>query len=374
MEPGETAAVAHSGMTAPGNTAAQPSRPFVPGMATVDALDACDTVIDARSPAEYAEDHVPGAINLPVLDDVERTRIGTLYSQESPFAAKKAGAALIARHIADYLEGHFADKPKTYRPLVYCWRGGNRSGAMVTILRAIGWNAAQLEGGYKAYRQRVLDDLTALPGRFAFRVVSGPTGSGKSDLLAALARHGAQVLDLEALAAHKGSVLGPDPGCPQPNQKRFETRIWDALRHFDAAQPVFVEAESKRIGRLSVPEALIARMHASPSLWLDTTLPVRVTLLRRAYAHFMADPEALCEPLERLVELRGRERVSHWQTLARNGDWDELVESLLATHYDPAYRRSLEDHYPPALRRAMLTVADAGAGTMDALARQILAE
>lgn len=348
------------------------SSTITPGVVKLDALGVYDDLIDARSPAEFAEDHIPGAINLPVLDNSERAEVGTLYSQESPFVAKKVGAALIARHIADYLENHFADKPKSYRPLVYCWRGGNRSGAMVTILRAIGWNAAQIEGGYKAYRQRVLDDLSLWPARFQFTVISGPTGAGKSALLSALARRDAQILDLETYAAHKGSVLGPDPTCPQPNQKQFETRLWDALRRFDSSQPVFIEAESKRIGKLSVPEALIKQMRTSPSLWLDTATSVRIELLNQEYAHFLRDPESLCTSLERLVEMQGRERIAKWQQLARQGDWNTLVSELLEQHYDPAYARSLENNYPARLRHTTLHLSAATPQAFDKLAEEAL--
>ena len=275
------------------------------GAVGIEALFAFDEIIDTRSPAEFADDHAPGAINLPVLDNEERARIGTLHNQDSAFAAKKAGAALVSRNIARHLESHFADKAKGYRPLIYCWRGGNRSGAMATVLRAIGWQAAQLEGGYKAYRRHVIDELDHLPGRFDFRVVCGPTGVGKSRFLRALRQVGAQVLDLEDLAAHMGSVLGAYPERPQPSQKLFESRIWNDLRCFDPARLVFVESESKKIGNLHTPEVLLGRMRESACLNLDADIPVRVALLKQEYAHFLADPEALGGKLDCLVEQTG---------------------------------------------------------------------
>jgi tRNA 2-selenouridine synthase len=249
--------------------------------ATVADLPRFDEVIDVRSPGEFAEDHAPGAINLPVLDNDERVRVGTLYKQVSPFEAKKVGAALIAHNIARHLETWFADKPKHYRPLVYCWRGGNRSGAMTHILQKIGFNAAQLEGGYKSYRRHVVAELASLPATLRFRVVSGPTGSGKSRLLTALEQAGAQVLDLEDLAAHRGSLLGARPDAPQPAQKGFESAIWSALASFEPARPVYVESESKRIGALTVPDALIAAMRSSPCIRIDAPLAARVQLLNR---------------------------------------------------------------------------------------------
>ncbi len=321
-------------------------RPSPRLIAPLDDLAAFDEIIDARTPAEFAEDHIPGAVNRPVLSDEERVRVGTLYKQVSPFEAKKVGAALVARNIADHLERHFSDRPKDWRPLVYCWRGGNRSGAMVHILAKIGWRAAQLDGGYKAYRRQVLADLADLPGRFSFRVVCGATGTGKSALLRALATAGAQVLDLEDLAAHKGSLLGGLPERPQPGQRYFDSLLWAALKGLDPARTVYVEAESKKIGNLRMPDALLAAMWASPCLRLSAPLPARVGLLKGEYAHFLADPEALCERLAFLVTLHGKEKVARWQAQAREGRWDELVGALLTEHYDPAYHRSTRQHYP----------------------------
>ncbi len=341
-------------------------------LVTVDELDAYDEVIDARSPAEYAEDHVPGAINLPVLDDAERARVGTLYKQDSPFTAKKIGAALVSRNIARYLETHFADRPRHYRPLVYCWRGGSRSGAMVHVLRAIGWDAAQLEGGYKAYRRAVVADLQALPERLRFIVVCGRTGVGKSRLLRALAEKGAQVLDLERLAAHMGSVLGAYPDRPQPPQKLFESRVWHALRHFDPGQPVFVESESRKIGNLHTPEALLLRMRASECLTLEAELPVRIALLKDEYSHFLADHAALSRQLDCLTRLLGRERIAHWKRLAESGAWDELVGELLLTHYDPAYTRSLGRNYAAAPAGEVYRLDSATPDATQALARAVL--
>lgn len=316
-----------------------------PDVATLTDLAAFDEIIDARSPGEFEEDHIPGAVNLPVLDNEERARIGTLYKQVSPFEAKRQGAALVSRNIARHLEGHFTNKPKAYRPLVYCWRGGSRSGSLTHVLRSVGWQAAQLSGGYKVYRAAVLADLDALPDQFRFVVLCGPTGVGKSRFLRALAQLGAQVLDLEELAAHMGSVLGAYPERPQPPQKYFESLVWDALRHFDPARPIYVESESKRIGNLHTPEMLLRRMRESACLNLEADIPVRVALLKEEYAHFLGDPTALGRQLDRLTQLRGRDMVAHWKNLALAGQWDELVAELLERHYDPAYRRSLGSHF-----------------------------
>jgi tRNA 2-selenouridine synthase len=299
-----------------------------------------DCIIDTRSPAEYAEDHVPGAISAPVLDDDERASVGTLYKQTSSFEAKKAGAALVARNVASHVEGLFRDKPREWKPLVYCWRGGKRSAAMAHVLREIGWPAATLPGGYREYRRWVVDALKKIPETLQFIVIHGPTGSGKSRKLAALAAEGRQVLDLEELAAHRGSVLGNLPGRPQPTQKWFESLLLEKLRGFDPGQPVYVEGESRKIGQLQIPEALIERMRASPCLVLDVDLETRVTLLLEEYRHFLEDRALLEAQLDCLVALHGRARIDEWKALAARGEWREFVRRLLVEHYDPAYRRS----------------------------------
>jgi len=342
--------------------------------ATVSQLDEFDEIIDARTPKEFAEDHISGARNFPVLYDEERVKVGTLYKQVSSFEAKKVGAALVARNIADHLERHFADRPRNWRPLVYCWRGGNRSGSMVTILRAVGWKAEQLEGGYKAYRRMVLAELETLPARFSYRVVCGATGSGKSELLQALIRQGGQVLDLEGLAAHRGSVLGSHPDTPQPSQKGFDTLLWNTLRRFDPERPVYVEAESKKIGNLRAPDALMNSMWASPCLPLEVPMAARVAYLQRDYRHYLEEPETLCEKLAYLTDLHGKERIGRWQELTRAGAWNALVEELLTEHYDPAYRRSTRQHYPQLEQSAPWAVDAINDDAMDELARRILAE
>ncbi len=311
-----------------------------PRVATVAQLSDYDEIIDVRSPAEFAEDHIPGAINAPVLTNEQRAEVGTLFTQVSPFAAKKLGAALIARNIAQHLETLFSDKPKQWRPLVYCWRGGQRSGAMAHILAQVGWSVSRLAGGYKSYRRQVLADLQTLPDTLRFRVVCGPTGSGKSRLLRVLHEQGAQVLDLEALAQHRGSLLGNLPDEAQPAQKMFESRLWDALRHYDPRRPVFVEAESKKIGLLSMPEALLTKIRTSDCLTIEAPVSARVQLLMDDYKHFLSDPVLLTRRLAPLLPLHGHQVLDRWQALAEQGNWAVLVEELLTMHYDPAYRRS----------------------------------
>ena len=343
-----------------------------PGFATVAQLAEYTEIIDARTPAEYAEDHIPGAINLPVLSDEERARIGTLHKQVSAFDAKKAGAALVSRHIADHLERHFASKPAGYKPLIYCWRGGNRSGAMAHVLQKVGFRAAQLEGGYQNYRRAVVAELGTLPARFGFRVICGPTGCGKSRLLQALQARGAQVLDLEALAAHRGSLLGDLPGQSQPGQKWLESSIWWRLRQFDPARPVFVESESRKIGRLCVPDALLAAIRASRSIWLEVAMEHRVKLLLEEYAHFLSFPETLLEQISHLSALRGKETVERWSELISQRRWGEFVQDMLENHYDPAYRKSLGKNYGERADSLGFTLSGTGPTDFDRLADAIL--
>jgi tRNA 2-selenouridine synthase len=348
----------------------------VPSVATplsLGAIEAFDAVIDARSPSEFAEDHLPGATNCPVLDDAERALVGTTYKQQSSFEAKRLGAPLVARNIALHVEESFADKPKSWKPLVYCWRGGGRSGALVHVLRQIGWDARQLEGGYKAFRRQVAAELEVLPEQFAYRVIAGPTGSGKSRLLEALAASGAQALDLEQLAAHRGSVLGDLPDEAQPPQKTFETRIWERLSRFDRSLPVYVEAESKRVGRLRVPEHLMERMRLAPCFAIDLAPEGRVRLLIEEYAHLIARPATLLERLEHLSGLHPRERIDRWKAHVDAREWGRLVESLLAEHYDPAYHRSMFRNYRGMAEAGPVAIADIAPEGFLGAARRLLA-
>ncbi len=338
---------------------------------TLSSLRAFDSIIDVRSPSEFAEDHVPGAVNFPVLSDAERAAVGTLHKQSSAFDAKKVGAALVARNIAHHIESNFQQQPRSWKPLIYCWRGGSRSGAMAHILRSIGWPAVQMERGYKAWRGQVIHDLDVLPGAFTYRVVCGRTGSGKSRLLDALAAEGRQVLDLERLAAHKGSVLGDLPSEPQPSQKLFESRIWTALSGFDAAKFVYVEAESKKVGALRVPEKLMTLMRASACLEVSTPQPLRVALLREEYTHLINDTRLLFEKLDCLTDLHSHARIDEWKSLAEHGDWDRFVEEMLVHHYDPAYGRSMFRNYTGANTAQVLSLNAIGEDAFRRLARTL---
>jgi tRNA 2-selenouridine synthase len=336
-------------------------------------IDEFDTVIDARSETEFAADRLPGALNWPSLTDAQRFEIGTEYKQRSPFDAKKRGAAMVARNIAAHIERDVLQQPKDWKPLVYCWRGGKRSGALALVLDQIGFSVYLLEGGYRAYRRALIAALDEFPRRFEYRVVCGTTGSGKSRLLRVLRDLGAQVLDLEALANHRGSVLGLVPGQPQPGQKQFESRLWDALRRFDAARPVWIESESKKVGDLRVPDALVQRMRASPCFVLELELPARVVLLCDEYLHFVQDPVAFCERLDALRALRGREVVQRWQEWAHGGRTADVVRELLTTHYDPIYLQSMQRNFEDFSKPRISVAWDGSAESLKAAAKRLLA-
>ena len=332
------------------------------------------TVIDARSPAEFTEDHLPGAVNWPVLDNDERREVGTEYVQVSAFDARKIGAARVASRIGELLQAHVHDKPRDWQPLVYCWRGGKRSGTLAWFLDQIGFRTTLMQGGYKAFREQVRAQLDSLPLSLNCVVIAGRTGSGKTRLLQALAAQGAQVLDLEALANHRGSVLGGLPVEQQPSQKAFETELWHTLTSFDPARPVYVESESRKIGRLQVPTALLARMRSDGRLVM-LTMPddARVQLLVEEYGFFADQLERFCGHLDSLVELRGRDTVAEWQALARAGHWAEVFGELMRGHYDPLYLKSIGRNYAGVATAHAVSLRDGSAAAVNEAAATLLA-
>ncbi len=336
-------------------------------------LDDFDTVIDARSENEYAEDHLPGAVNWPTLNNQERHEIGTIYKQVNAFEAKKRGGAIAARNIAAHIEREVIEKPRDWKPLTYCWRGGKRSGSLSLILSEIGFRVTIIEGGYKAFRAALLADIPRLAPLYDWRVVCGTTGSGKTRLLQALAAAGAQVLDLEALANHRSSVLGAIPGVAQPTQKEFDTRIWDALRRFHPARPVYVESESKKVGNVAVPAALIEAMRAGPCLNLLLPDEERVALLLEDYDFFVQDGEAFCERLDALTELKSKKVVEEWKAQVRGGQTQNVVRDLLLSHYDPVYRQSMVRNFKQFGQAQDIQPKDRSVAAMQALAQELVA-
>jgi len=320
----------------------QPSNPHIlKSEQFLSELDRFDLVIDVRSPAEFALDHIPGAVNYPVLSNEERIQIGTLYKQVSPFAAKKLGAAFVSRNISNHLETHLLELPREWRPLIYCWRGGERSGAFTHILNRIGWKAMQLEGGYQGFRRTVIDGLEQAANAFTFQVICGMTGSGKTRVLQEIGALGAQILDLESLAVHRGSVLGNEPNIEQPSQKGFETAVWNALRSLDPSKPVFVESESKKVGGVHIPDALMEKIRNGACIELRSSTQTRVSWLIREYHHFLTDTDNFKTKLALLTAHYGKVQIAQWNDAIDAGNFPELVEELLVKHYDPSYQSSI---------------------------------
>ncbi|GAB4267779.1 MAG: tRNA 2-selenouridine(34) synthase MnmH [Pararhodobacter sp.] len=330
-----------------------------------------DEVIDVRSPSEYAEDHLPGAINLPCLNDEERARVGTVYVQQSKFLARRMGAAMVARNVARGLETVLADKPADYRPLVYCWRGGQRSGSVALILGQIGWQVGVIEGGWKSWRRLVQTALYETPVAHRLVVLDGNTGTAKTAILTKVAEMGGQVLDLEGLARHRGSLFGLAPGDVQPTQKGFESALAVALARLDPTRPVLVEAESNRIGVLRLPPSLWSAMREAPRIEVAAPIDARARWLTRAYADVTADPAELHARIASLAPYQPRETIAAWHALADEGAFEPLAAALMTEHYDPRYAKTkLRQGTPAARVFASDTLDDAA---IEDLARQIAA-
>ena len=315
-------------------------------------------IIDVRSPLEFAEDHLPDAVNLPVLNDDQRARVGTIY-KNNPFEARRLGASLISTNIARYLETHLAEKDKSYAPLVYCWRGGMRSNSLAHVLRSVGWRARVIDGGYKAFRKFVTEDTERILSdpTLQLSILAGQTGVAKTRLLHSLQQAGAQTLDLERFANHRGSVLGLAPESSQPTQKKFETRLWHALTQLDPSQAIFTEAESNRIGSLHCPPTLWKKLGEGQVTNIRMPHQLRAQFLLNDYPHFTEHPDHLKSLLDKLIKIRGHEQIRLWHELIDSGRWQEFVESVLRDHYDLVYRSAGDEqsNYPKPFHTLELT-------------------
>lgn len=301
-------------------------------------IDQFDAIIDVRSPSEFREDHIPGAINLPVLSDAERAHVGTIYVQESPFLARKVGAALVARNAASHIEGPLRGYDGGWRPLVYCWRGGQRSGSFASILNQIGWRAETLAGGYKRYRSLVVEALYKTPIPSEVILLDGNTGTAKTEILGLLQTRGVQVIDLEGLANHRGSALGGQGA--QPSQKAFETALARAVSELDPSRFVVIEAESSRVGRLNVPARVYDAMKSARRITVSAPVSARALYLIQAYRDVIERPQDLVERLGPLTRIQGRETVARWQKMVLDAEFEPLAVDLIRNHYDPRYRKA----------------------------------
>ncbi len=330
-----------------------------------------DDIIDVRAPAEWGEDHIPGSINLPVLDDEERARIGTIYKQVNPFTARKMGAALVAQNSARHLQGSLADRPGGWQPLVYCWRGGQRSGSFAMILGQIGWRVETISGGYKAYRALVVDRLYAQGFPSPVILIDGNTGSAKTVLLQLLAARGVQVIDLEGLARHRGSLFGGMAG-GQPSQKSFETGLAMAVERLDPSRPVVIEAESSKIGQCRVPVSVWKAMLAAPRIEVAASMEARARFLVTRYPDLVEDADQLRGVIASLRRLQPAERLEDWQKLADAGDFGTLAQGLMTHHYDPRYKRNRDQNREPVAQVELRAMDDADlARAGDELVRMI---
>jgi tRNA 2-selenouridine synthase len=333
-------------------------------------------IIDARSPHEFDDDHIPGAVNLPVVDDSEFAEVGITHKTDK-HKAYLVGVEYSLRNIADRMKPLIAQYGPRDRMLVYCFRGGKRSRLWGDVLRTIGFQVDVLNGGWKNYRRWVRAGLESLPRAFTYHVLSGPTGCGKTRLLHELERQGEQVLELEGLACHRGSLIGDLPGLKQPPQKLFESKVLEVLRHFDARRPVWLEAESKKIGNVQLPDALFESMHRSRVYRIETPMSERVAMWMEDYPHLAADPVGMVRKLEPLKPLVGNEVLEQWRSMAEERCVSELFERVMVEHYDPCYARSTRRNYGsleqsmqvavPSLRpeRLTTTVAELRSGSGD---------
>ncbi|MFW5881542.1 MAG: tRNA 2-selenouridine(34) synthase MnmH, partial [Roseicyclus sp.] len=266
-------------------------------------------------------------------------------------------------------EERLMDRDGGWRPLVYCWRGGQRSGSFASILGQIGWRVEVLGGGYRTWRRLVVERFYDADLGFRLVRLDGFTGTAKTALLAEVARLGGQVLDLEGLARHRGSILGDVDGA-QPSQKGFETALVQALDALDPGRPVLVEAESARIGAVRLPPALWGAMKGSPRIVVDAPLAARAAFLAGEYAGLAADREALVARLDGLRPLAGHGTVDVWLELLAEGRLTDLAQALVSQHYDPAYGRLRRDDDGPVVAR--IGLPDLGPEARAGAAREIL--
>jgi tRNA 2-selenouridine synthase len=293
--------------------------------------------VDVRSPGEYAKGHLPGAISLPLLDNDQRAEVGTCYKQMGQKAAIRLGFHLVGPSLSAIIQQ--VDDWDTSKTLVlYCWRGGMRSESMAWLLRTAGFKVYVVSGGYKAMRKALLDYLFR---PFGFILVSGYTGSGKSKWLQYLQEAGEQVVDLEALASHKGSAFGALGMPAQPTQEQFENLLANTLRKMKITKPVWIEHESRTIGRCCIPEAIYARLMVSPLIFVSVPLQRRVQQLVSEYAVY--SKEQLAASICRIAKKLGPQETKEALSALEHSSYD-TVAALALRYYDKCYMHDVHQH------------------------------
>ena len=298
-------------------------------------LAAPGPVLDVRSPSEYEQGHIPAAVSFPLFSNQERAQVGICYKQKGRDAAVELGFDLLGPKLGEMVRTAKTIAPdKTVR--VHCWRGGMRSGGVGWGLQMAGFQVTTLEGGYKAFR-RWMRQVFAAPRTMI--VLGGMTGTGKTLILQALRQQGEQVLDLEGLANHRGSSFGSLDMPPQPSTEHFENLIGDRLAQLDSQRPVWIEAESRRVGTCRIPEELFQQMEVAPTLEIVRPLEERLDILVQIYGQ--TDRTGLIEATERIRKRLGGQRAQKAVELIRNEQPHEVCKILL-DYYDRTYRYDLE--------------------------------
>ncbi|MFO7576894.1 MAG: tRNA 2-selenouridine(34) synthase MnmH [Pelovirga sp.] len=297
--------------------------------------------IDVRTPAEYHETTIPGAINVPLFNNEERAEIGLLYKQQGKMAARRRGVILAAPRIPALVEQVDAARQGSARPVVaFCWRGGMRSLAMASFMNLAGIPTRQLTGGHKAFRRQVCAAFaqTAWPPIYVLR---GLTGVGKTRILQLLEQRGYPTIDLEGLANHRGSAFGALGLAAQPSQKLFEARLWDRLDQLSGSPYLITEGESRHIGRLRIPESFHRAMQEQTSLWLSTSMAQRTAVILGDYPALAELTEPIAQALGSLKERLGNAAVGRLQQLLAEQDWETLIAELMVSYYDPLYLHTM---------------------------------
>lgn len=293
--------------------------------------------IDVRSPKEFQQGHIPGAINLPVMDDETRHRVGTLYKQGQHDQAKQVGICFMSQVLPDYFR-QINRLHSNHSLIFYCKSGGFRSSSIVGLLEGLGLTVFQLSGGYQAFRHHILQQLDFLPDQFTFVSLDGMTGTGKTRILDCLQVMGAQVLDLEALACHRGSHFGQIGLGPQPSQANYEAALVQQLSSF--TQPlVFIEGESASIGKVHTPHKLYDAYKRSPhQVYIDSPLDLRVQRIHQDYVE-LGNPANQTEIRQTLEEMNkiNPDRKHKLLKALDQGDYDRVIEELIVTYYDQHY-------------------------------------